>query len=62
MKKFYKSNTDKKIVGVCGGLGEYTDIDSFWYRLLFVVGGLYTGIFPAIFIYVIICMMSEYDE
>jgi phage shock protein C len=62
MKKFYKSNTDKRIAGVCGGLGEYTDIDPFWYRLLFIVGGLYTGIFPAIFIYVIICIMSEYDE
>ena len=23
MKKLYKSNTDKKICGVCGGLAEY---------------------------------------
>lgn len=59
MKKFYRSNTDKTIAGVCGGLGEYTDIDPFWYRLLFMLGGLYSGIFPAIFIYIIICMMSE---
>lgn len=61
MKKFYRSATDKSIGGVCGGLGEYTDIDPFWYRLVFILGGLYSGIFPALFIYVIICMMSEYD-
>lgn len=61
MKKFYRSATDKSIGGVCGGLGKYTDIDPFWYRLLFILGGLYSGIFPALFIYIIICMMSEYD-
>ena len=62
MKKFYRSSTDKSIGGVCGGLGEYTDIDPFLYRLLFVLGGLSTGIFPALFVYIIICVMTEYDE
>ena len=28
------------IAGVCGGLGEYTDTDPFWYRILFIFGGL----------------------
>lgn len=45
MKKFYRSSTDKSIGGVCGGLGKYTDIDPFWYRLLFILGGLWTGVF-----------------
>lgn len=62
MKKFYRSSTDKEIGGVCSGLGEYTGIDPFWYRLLFVLGGLSTGIFPALLVYVIICIMTEYDE
>lgn len=62
MKKFYRSNTDKEIGGVCSGLGEYSGIDPFWYRLLFVLGGLSTGIFPALFVYIIICVMTEYDE
>lgn len=61
MRKFYKSSTDKSIGGVCGGLGEYTDIDPFWYRLLFVLGGLWTGVFPALLVYIIICIMTEYD-
>lgn len=27
-KKLYKSSTDKKIAGVCGGIAEYFNIDS----------------------------------
>ena len=32
-KKLYKSNTDKKIAGVCGGIAEYFNIDSTLVRL-----------------------------
>lgn len=35
-KKLYLSETDKKIAGVCGGIGEYFDIDSTLVRLGFV--------------------------
>ena len=43
MKKFYLSNTDKKIGGVCGGLAEYFNIDSTFVRLLFILGCLLGG-------------------
>jgi len=36
-KKLYLSETDKKIFGVCGGLGEYFDIDSTIVRLIWVI-------------------------
>jgi len=29
-KRFYLSETDKKIAGVCGGIAEYFDIDPCW--------------------------------
>ncbi len=32
-KKLYRSNKDKKICGVCGGIAEYFDIDSTLVRL-----------------------------
>lgn len=32
-KKLYKSSTDKKIAGVCGGIAEYFNIDSTLVRL-----------------------------
>ena len=36
-KKLYKSNTDKKVDGVCGGIAEYFDIDSTVVRLAWVI-------------------------
>ncbi len=37
MKKLYLSETDKKIGGVCGGLGEYFERDPTVVRILFVL-------------------------
>lgn len=36
-KKLYRSETDKKLCGVCGGIGEYFEIDSTIIRLLWVL-------------------------
>lgn len=35
-KKLYKSNTDKKIWGVCGGIADYFNIDSTIVRLIWL--------------------------
>ncbi len=43
MKKLYKSKTDKKIEGVCGGIAEYVNVDSTVIRLAFAVGILFGG-------------------
>ena len=37
MKKLYKSQTDRKICGVCGGIAEYLGIDSTIVRLIWVL-------------------------
>lgn len=42
-KKLYKSNTDKKICGVCGGLAEYLNVDSTIIRLIVVLSILFIG-------------------
>jgi phage shock protein PspC (stress-responsive transcriptional regulator) len=36
-KRLFRSTTDKKIGGVCGGLAEYFDIDPLLVRLLFII-------------------------
>ena len=36
-KKLYKSNTDKKLDGVCGGIAEYFDVDPTVIRLGWVI-------------------------
>lgn len=42
-KKLYKSNTDKKIAGVCGGIAEYFNVDATLVRLGWVVFSLLGG-------------------
>ena len=42
-KKLYRSRTDRKIAGVCGGLAVYAGIDPTLVRLLFVLGLLFVG-------------------
>ncbi|MBN1382517.1 MAG: PspC domain-containing protein [Deltaproteobacteria bacterium] len=37
MKRLYLSETDKKIAGVCGGIGEYLERDSTVIRILFII-------------------------
>ncbi len=43
-KRFYLSDRDRKIAGVCGGLGEFFNLDPVIFRIIFVVlifaGGL----------------------
>jgi len=36
MKKLYLSDTNKKIGGVCGGLGEYFDVDPTLIRVILI--------------------------
>ena len=37
MKRLYKSTRDRKVMGVCGGLGEYLGIDPTFLRLVWFV-------------------------
>ena len=42
-KKLYRSRTDKKICGVCGGLAKYLNMDVTVVRLLAVLLTLFVG-------------------
>ena len=42
-KKLYKSNTNKMICGVCGGLGEFFGIDPTIIRLIWAILALLGG-------------------
>ncbi|MGN0106838.1 MAG: PspC domain-containing protein [Hominilimicola sp.] len=42
-KKLYKSDVDKKLCGVCGGIAEYFNIDSTIVRLLWALLVLCVG-------------------
>lgn len=40
MKRLYKSTANRKICGVCGGVGEYFDIDPTFVRVIWVLAAL----------------------
>jgi phage shock protein C len=62
MKKLYRSSTNKKIAGICGGLGEMTDIDPTIVRLAAVILGLATGIFPFFIGYLIAWWIVPFNQ
>jgi phage shock protein PspC (stress-responsive transcriptional regulator) len=56
-KRLYRSQSDRMIAGVCGGLGEYLKVDPVWLRLGFVLmlfagGGL--GFWAYIILWIVV--------
>lgn len=37
VKRLYRSREDKVVAGVCGGIGEYFNVDPVWIRIAFVL-------------------------
>jgi phage shock protein PspC (stress-responsive transcriptional regulator) len=52
MKKQLLRKRESRLGGVCGGLGEYFDIDETIFRVLFLVG-IFSPL-PAIFTYLLL--------
>ena len=53
-KKLYRSRADKKISGICGGLGKYLNIDPTLVRVLYVLASLFTTCFPGLIVYIVL--------
>ena len=60
-KKLYKSNTDRKIFGVCGGLAEYFDIDATIVRLVLVLAVLFAGVGVLAYLIAALVMPNQPD-
>lgn len=52
-KRLYRSNTEKMIAGVLGGIAEYFDIDPTLVRLGYVLLSLFSAAFPGVLGYII---------
>jgi phage shock protein PspC (stress-responsive transcriptional regulator) len=57
-KKLYKSRTDKKWLGVCGGLSEYFGISSTVIRLLFAIT-FFAGSGTSLLVYIILGIVFD---
>ncbi len=60
-RRLTRSRTDKMIAGVCGGLGEYLDVDPTLIRLMFVLAVL-AGFGSGIVIYIIMALVMPYKD
>jgi phage shock protein C len=54
-RKLYRSRTDRKLAGVCGGLAQYFNADPTLIRVLFVVLALLGG--PGLVIYLVLWIL-----
>jgi phage shock protein C len=53
MRKIYLSRTDRKLLGVCGGIGEAYDIDPTLIRRIAVFLCIATAVLPLVITYLI---------
>jgi phage shock protein PspC (stress-responsive transcriptional regulator) len=54
-KRLHLSSSDRKIAGVCGGLGEWLDVDPVLFRVAFVVLALAFGV--GILLYIVLWLV-----
>ena len=59
-KKFRRSSKDYTFAGICGGLGEYANVNSAIFRILFIALTLWK---PIVFlIYILLWLILPSDE
>ena len=52
-KKLYRSSTNKVFAGICGGLGEYSNIDPVLLRLFWLLVVIFSGVVPGVVAYIL---------
>ncbi|HOI13151.1 MAG TPA: PspC domain-containing protein [Methanoculleus sp.] len=56
-KKLTRSTTDRWVAGICGGIGEYLEIDPNVIRVIWVIVTVLTGFLPGIIIYILLWLI-----
>jgi phage shock protein PspC (stress-responsive transcriptional regulator) len=59
-EKLYRSRTDRKISGVCGGLAKYFDMDPIIVRVIAVVSIFVTGV--SIIAYIVMAIIVPLES
>jgi phage shock protein PspC (stress-responsive transcriptional regulator) len=55
-QKLRTSRANRVLLGVCGGLEEFTGISAFWFRLFFLIAALPGGV-PGLSLYLLIWLI-----
>ncbi len=61
MKRLKRSYRERMIAGVCGGIGEYLEIDPTVIRILYVIISIASIAFPGILAYIILMFIIPAD-
>ncbi len=56
-KRLYKSESDRKITGVLGGVSDYMGIDPSLVRIAYVILTILTGFVPGVFLYLLMAFI-----
>ncbi|HEX2963106.1 MAG: PspC domain-containing protein [Ignavibacteria bacterium] len=59
-ERLYRSQKDKMIAGVCGGLAEYFDVDPVIIRIAFVAATILSGM--GLIVYILLWIIVPYKE
>ncbi|MCL1816384.1 MAG: PspC domain-containing protein [Clostridiales bacterium] len=61
-KRLYRSTSDRKLAGVCGGIGEFFGIDPTIIRVIYVIGTVFPGFFlGGLAIYIVLAIVIPFD-
>jgi len=61
MKQLLRSRRDRVFAGVCGGVGEYFEIDPNLVRLVWILISL-AGVVPGVLLYLLAWMILPEDD
>lgn len=61
-RRLTRSNRNKMIAGVCGGLAEYLDMDPTVVRVLYILVSILSAAFPGILAYVVLMFLMPPPE
>jgi phage shock protein C len=61
-RRLTRSNRNKMIAGVCGGLAEYLNMDPTVVRVLYVLVSILSAAFPGIVAYIILMFLMPPPE
>jgi phage shock protein C len=61
-RRLTRSNRNKMIAGVCGGLAEYLDMDPTLMRVLYVLVSVLSAAFPGVIAYVVLMFLMPPPE
>ena len=61
-RRLVRSTRHKMLAGVCGGVGEYMDIDPTVVRVVYVLVTVFTALVPGLLAYVIMIFLVPRDD